>query len=512
MKKLIVIAVLLAAIVTGAFAQSGDITDDMFGLPGSNYMEPQWYVYSGFEKFYIQAGLGSDKADLGFAAKIGSLYIGVAYAGGLFNQYNWGYTESKINFAGKADQTIKQYTTPTGWATPTNTNPPENPGDPALYDRPVDHDFGILVGIADMGIRLNFKSDYQLFEVNENVAVGSTQYKSYKTEYGNMAPSIKWGMAKDLTDRGIRPSVQVSFGFHVDQSESERYAGKDSQGLYLRSADGTGGTDNYTDLGLALNLGGFTILSYDNGFSFSVDLDYSLTTTLYGKNSYTYDNLGTKVWTIEEQGRIKNATTTTIGVPTADIDTDIVTATHNIDPILQVLWDSEKIGVGARLHLPVEISSDESTSNEVDYDPTNRSYKLVNNGSEKVTSIEFSPRINLGGQYRLVPDKFNINMGAVIDLSSVKSETTETTKITGTGASKTTTTTTNVTNTTKSTGSTFTIGATLFLTKNVILDAYTGVKNATEFNFFGLSKTDSPNTGDIGSITYFGGILLALSF
>jgi len=444
----------------------------MFGLPGGNYMETQWYVYSGFEKFYAQAGFAANKADLGFATKTGNLYIGVSYNGGIFNQYDISYTESETAFAG-GNKKIKQYTIPAAFFTGTGTSKP-------------DHNIGILIGVADMGFRFDFSSDYQLFEVKEDAIVNTTDYKSYQSEYGNLTPSIKWGMAKDLTEKGIRPSVKLSFGFHVDQLEYEIYGGSTSYGPITRSSsNGNVGTDNYTDFELALNLGDYTILSKDNGFKFTVDLDYSLNSEIYGENQYQWV-VGSSVYTYKKDKiRFTGANS---------FDSDIVNATHTIEPVLQIQWDSDKIGLGARLHLPVEIASDESKANAVSFSGT--SATVVEGDTVKEVSVEFKPRLNFGGQYRLVPNKFFINIGAEIGLSTAKSTTTETTDTGGK-------VTTSVDNETAGTSSNFTIGATLFLTKNVLLDAYTGVINASNFNIFGVTR---------GSITYFGGILLALSF
>jgi len=534
MKKLVVIAVLFTAIVTGAFAQAGEITDYMFGLPGGNYMEVQWYPYAGFEKFYVQAGLSTGKADLGFAAKNSKIYFGVSYAGNIFHQYNWSYTEEGTFFPGPASGTdttlatspnnkkIKSYTTPANFASPSVAGG---------YTRPVDHNIGILIGVANMGFKIGFSSDYQIFEVKEDVRVDYVNYKSYKIEYGNLTPSVKWGMAKDLIEnKGIRPAVELSFGFHVDQREVEEYEtvtvggvntypikGRDKK---ITAANGSDGTDNYTVFGLKINLGGFTIVSQDNGFSFSVDLDYSLESKIYGDNqvAYLYNAPGTTYNTyryFKEKGRNYDSTDSTY-------ETDIVNGNHKIEPTLQVQWSSDKVGLGAKLHLPVTIDSDEYTTNTIVSGTNNfytglpasgaSSYKFRKDSSVKEVTVGFAPELKLGGQYKLVPDKLNINMGATIGLSKAESTTTETTTIDYAGSTVTTgwikrneTTKTEVVPASNPTSSSFSVGATLFLTKNVILDAWTGVKDATYFNLFG----DNSGTP---SLTYFGGILLMLSF
>jgi len=251
MKRLIVIAVLLTAMVTGAFASpAGSITDWLFGTPADNFMEVQWHVYTGFNKFYAQAGLSSGKADLGFATKFGKaedgsggLYLGLAYAGNIFNQVDIGYTESEINFKGVPNTKTKQYGAIN--LTPATARP--------------DHDIGILIGVANMGFLFNLNTDYQLFEVKEDALIGGTQYKSYKAERGTITPSIKWGMAKDLTEKGIRPAVKLSLGFDINNTEVEQYQLAYGSTTAYTTYGTAINTDNSTEFGLAFNLGGFTL-------------------------------------------------------------------------------------------------------------------------------------------------------------------------------------------------------------------------------------------------------------
>jgi hypothetical protein len=523
MKKLIVIAVLFAAIVTGAFAQSGEITDYMFGLPGGNFMEPQWYVYSGFEKFYIQAGFDDPNlAKLGFATKVGEMYIGVSYEGSLFNQADvWDYTEETIDvtpppnpstspFEGK---TIKTY------------------GIPALdgSKRP-NHNIGVLFGIQDIGIKLTVETDYQIFDLNEDAIVGTNNYKSYKAEYGDVSPSLKFGFAKDLTEKGIRPSVELVFSFHTDSIQTNYYeagttdpiTGKTSYPTHeSKRGFATQGTDNFAIIGVKLNLGEYIIYSKDN-FSFSADFDYAFGTTICGENEYTYNSPNPTtgaidIKTFKETGRFDDQTT---GV----FHNDVSVMVHGIEPSVKVIWDSEKVGLGAKLHLPILITDGKETVNNIYIEtdptkPTYGNYTLNPDTSTKETIFAFKPELKLGGVYRIVPDKFNINMGATIGLSSVGVKTVEETdevqyinndptqgKNPDYGKSTTT-----VSQVTTGTSSSFSVGASLFITKNVILDVKTGVVDANSLYIFGGNSTD-PLAAIPGSLTYFTALLLMLSF
>jgi len=522
MKKFIVIAVLLAVVITSAFAQAGEITDYMFGLPGENFMEPQWYVYSGFEKFYIQAGFDNPSlAKLGFATKTSDLYIGVSYEGGLFNQIDvGGYTESTISV-------------PTPPALPGSISPFEGKkiktyGTPNLDSkgkRP-NHSIGVLVGIQDMGIKLTVDTNYQIFDLKEDSIVGGNNYKSYKAEYGDVSPSLKFGMAKDLTEQGIRPSAELVFSFHTDSIQSDYYEGNLDTNTGIKSyitheaieGFATQGTDNFAIIGVKLNLGEYTIYSKDN-FTFSADFDYAFSATIYGENKYTYNapnptTGATDIKTFKEKGGFDD----TNGV----FHNGISVMVHGIEPSVKVTWDSEKVGLGAKLHLPILITDGKETTNDIDINtdktsPAYGTYTLYPTSTTKATTFHFLPELKLGGVYRLVPNKFNINMGATIGLSAVgvttEEETDErqlTNKADPTSVNldkgKSTTTVTPVS---AGTSSSFSIGVSLFLTKNVILDAKTGVENANSFNVFGTGHSFFASEG---SLTHFCSLLLMLSF
>jgi hypothetical protein len=483
MKKLIVVAVLFAAMVTAAFASpAGNVTDWLFGLPEDNYMEAQWYPGTGFEKFFAATGLVTGAANIGFATKLGGMYLGLKYTGHIFRQVNIRYTEvSKPteSFAGSPGKTFKDYGT---GITITGTNRP-------------DHNISVLLGIADMGFLIGVNTDYQSFK-DSDLRIGTNNYRSYEAEYGYITPSIKWGMAKDLTANGIRPAVSFSFTMNKDQEKSELYALTPLFNYTVYGTTITRSADSNV-IDLSVNLGGLTLKKLENGFSFSLDFDYSLSSTSYGENQYSWIKRTTgipynNVAIVNEK---KKGYMYSDGV----FITDYKETSHVIQPSLAASWDSDKIGLGAKLHLPVTLRSTEYISNSYDSNPTvdtTDDFKKTSTTSESY--IGFAPTLKLGGQYRLVPNKFNINMGATIVLSTVsntKEDTITIIPIADAGTEK------SVVPGSTGTSSSFSVGATLFLTNNVSLDAYTGVRNSNAISIFSTTN-----------ITNFTGILLSLKF
>jgi len=479
MKKIIGIAVLMAAMITTAFASpTGSVTYSLFKMPEDNYLDARNYPKVGLEKFFATAGLSSSSyADLGYAAKTtGGLYFGIGYTGAPLDYADIGYTEANSSFNGGANKTFKTYA---DVQNEIRTDTPYN-------------NIRLLFGVADMGFGVGFSSTYQLFEVKEDAMVNTTPVKSYKTEFGNLSPSFVWAMAKDITPNGLRPGVSLFFTFHVDSTEiNEYHALNESWGSNVN-------TDNYTTIGVGLSSGDYYLKRTEGGFKFSVALAYSLDTTIYGENQFSeVDAVGKKIITEKRNGRFNYYGSDTL-------ITNYTYFFHSISPSLKVIYETERIGIGAQLALPVNIVSRKYTLYHFNnYSGSYFEYK--EDREYDSTSVDFYPRLYLGSQFKLVPDRFNINIGATIGLSSAGQSQSETTNIGDPYAVPPVadTTRTSVNPYTQGTSADFSVGATLFFTKNVSLDAYTGVRNTDSFNSFGAFGS---------SLTTFSGVLLSLKY
>ena len=480
MKKLIVAIVLITAMVGFAFAEpTGAITHYRFGTEAGGFLEPQWYTGAGFEKFMATTEFNG-QANFGFATRVGGeegedggdgIYLGLYYGGDIFNKADFGYTKANQNFP-IASSGSKEVTSYGNVYT-------------ALQNGGRDHNFAVLIGIADMGIKFSLASDRQSFKDDDVIMTGiggpTNNYKSMELSYGTVTPKIKWGMAKNLTDDGIRPAVELGLGFFKDYVKYEGYL-----------ADGTvrgefiGVSGNYTDISLWANLGGYTFYRAESGFSAGFDFTYELSSVSYGENEYSWrlnvaDNWTTKTFKGYYDG--------------SNYVTDPKAATHTITPEVNASWNSDKFGIGAVLKLPIGIMSGSGTGNTLD--GANGSLSKAN--EVKISGIGFAPEIGIGAQYRIIPDKFILNAGATIGLSMVGKVETETTTILG----GTTTTETVVVRGSDGTSSSFSVGFNFYFTPNAWVEAFTGARDTDEFNLFG----DGAN-----SLSSFTGILFALKF
>ncbi|MCL2210928.1 MAG: hypothetical protein FWB95_03285 [Treponema sp.] len=491
MKKLTGIAILLMVIAGFAFAQqdspTGLATQWRFTTDADNYLAPQWYTDTEFEKFYGVAGFNG-MANIGFAAKKENFYIGGYYGGQIFRRISLDYSDMKDDFANKENQTFK-------WYNSSQINSISDVNAP----RP-NHDIGILVGFANMGILLSFDTDeliegkgagYQFFN-KKDVQVGGLDYAVYKVQYGNITPAIKWGMAKDLIDRGLRPAVSFSLGIFKDyRMENQYVAGSDPTAPYRELGENVTHSENRNIIGIGLDLGGITLVEKESGFKFSANLEYDLSATAYPENSVGW---------LDTSGALsvyKNFSAKGYKEDGADIFyTDIKESSHIIKPSFAVSWDSEKIGIGAELALPISFYSTGSTINGM-ITPASGGYVLLPMFTYKETGIEFAPVLGLGAQFRPIPGKLNINIGGSIGLSSIGRTTEVITSLATNDSSK------DIEKQSFGTKTGLYAGIEFYFSPNVAIDLLTGVSNHNNFNFFGTTNN---------SITYFGTILLAVKF
>jgi hypothetical protein len=412
-------------------------------------------------------------ATAGFAAKVKDLYIGAFYngnfwAGAPINNY----IELELNPGPNGGSAGKVYNVYNNISVGGASNPVNNAA--------------VLIGVANMGFRLTWRSNYQFFN-KDDIVTGNQLYKNYQIERGYIAPQIAWAMAKDLTKNGIRPYVTLDLVFDRDYQKTET-KGPDALGF---TGENIGRSLNHFDPSFSAGLGGYTLYNKD-GFKLSGDLDYVLSLKIYD-NEYSYVDNGKY-----KTGKIKGTYS-----PGGNPYVEDFFVSNLITPSLSGSWSKEKIGLKFKLNLPLTFSSREQSSMAL-----NASNKLVNNGANIETStFVFRPDLRLSMQYKAIPDKLTLNTGARIQATALTLETLEI-KNYNMGVKTSTQKQHNDASINIGSGtqfvSRFHIGAAFNFTENVWTEAATGVSNA-----YGDGAIDvfAP-----GGLFAFGSILVGLRF
>jgi hypothetical protein len=163
-------------------------------------------------------------------------------------------------------------------------------------------------------------------------------------------------------------------------------------------------------------MGGFTFFNA-NGFKGSVDLDYMLRFTAYS-NDYSY---------AEDASQGVDPTDYTYGTktikgtwgPVSVTDTTPVLRErsnifNSIVPSVSASWSSGNLGLKAKFRANFDIDSSRTTDMNVQRNLSTgiTDGSLQKEGYDEIrTAFTFTPRLDLGLQYNIIPEKMALNIG-----------------------------------------------------------------------------------------------------
>ena len=427
-----------------------------------------FYAYSSFAPFASATSTNTgltNMAALGFATKLGGAYLAAYYGGNFWsNKSRFNHNDANYPFNG-GDKTFPSYATPTI----STTDVPQNR-------------FALLLGIANMGIRLSYASTHNFFNKDDIVVTGTPNayYKSYKTAFGVIAPQIEWAMAKDLTEKnGLRPKVGVTLNLSRDYLRSQAYNAVNGTAYDEQITR----SNNYVEPHLVINPNGFHVYN-KNGFRLTLDLDYELRLRMFS-NEYNYTDGGDV-----KTNKIKGYNTGTALSEKSYID-------NLLTPSLAGQWSGGNLALRFKLNLPLGFNSEGTTA------VTDNNGNLQKNGTDaKAFDIRFQPNLRLAAQWKALPDKLHLNIGARLDLSNLSRTTTKTSTYIA-DVKNDNADTKGVTTTLGATRNAFGLGITFLPTENLIFEACAGITTGNN-NQIRVFAADG--------IFTFGSILASLKF
>ena len=496
MKKAILIAVLCIVMAGGGlFAQAipggftspqSSATQGRLRSAADDFIRPDSYSGVAFTKWYSMASFASTNlATLGFATKLGKsekpVYISAFYSGSFWaNKASFESKEKEIHWL-DIDKKVPIYY---GTLPAFTANNPSNQA-------------AVLIGVADMGFRLSFRTTYQSFEESNFALTTSptetafTYYQSHEIKKGLLSPQLAWSMAKNLTANGIKPWATFDLGFNRDYIKTAQYL-NNGGGDWVATKTVQISQNNIAPE-FNVGLGGYTLVNKNN-WRTSADLEYRLQITAYN-NEYNY---------IDESGvsQIKSFKGTFDGGDTIERSFN----GHRIRPIISTQWNGEKLRLRAKLDFNMIFSSEETNPMAI---RTDEQHHAVTNGelgyegdTAKAFTFQFNPDLQLAAQWQALPKLF-LNVGGRINLNALSKKTTEGKTYTN-GEAVDHTSYTRKASAYGATSNQFAVGITLNATDNLSVEANTGVSNSTSNN---VSFFDTTN-----GMFVFGGILVALRF
>lgn len=316
---------------------------------------------------------------LGFATRFGDLYTALYYGGNTLALPLNTYTEKDgKRYYGSAPPLFRR--------SGTTEKVPHNEG-------------ALLIGVADMGFRLAFASEYNSNNLKD-IVVGTQQFNSYQEEYGHLNPQIAWGMTKELIpDMGLKPHVYVDLDFMRDYKKTDE----------INFGDAVDHSNNDFTLGITAVTGSLALVKINN-FEFGVDLWYTLNLKLFN-NEYSAPDGTVVPYKANTKGYNESGKWVDLGYYRTDY------AENYLTPYLYASWSGDRIELSGELELELGVTSEKGS--EFIEGPS----ALIKDGASfKSTTFAFTPTFYLGMQYAIVREKLFLNVGSKIKILSLSSE------------------------------------------------------------------------------------------
>jgi hypothetical protein len=384
----------------GFSSPQSDATQGRIRSMADDALRPDAYKNVRMDKWYgFTSFANRNAAALGVAAKFGDTYLSGFYRGnfwaGLNGSHHTYTNQLNIAFQGGSNKIFSQYNfiaQPNVFATtPNNT-------------------IGILIGVADMGFRLAFNSSYQSFKENDIEAIVTTgnppvptitYYKSYESVSGNLHPQLVWSMARNLTDKGIRPYAGIDLVFVNNFTKHEAY--DTSVNTYPGNTLGitVANSQNYIEPRFTAGLGGYTLYSKD-GFSLSADLEYAMQFRVFNNEYHYYNILNTR------------QTSTVNGLNVNGIISEDSYFNNQIMPLLAGSWTKDNLALRFQLRLPLIVRS----TKRYEMTPNTIGSFIKDGDSVNSTMFGFEPQLRLAARWTIVP-KLALNAGGRITFGNM---------------------------------------------------------------------------------------------
>jgi hypothetical protein len=443
-----VAALFLAALPLSAqLSRTSEATQGVFTTEADDLMDVFRYGDMEFDTWLGVAGVGPASGfSLGYARKLGGMYLGLGYRGNLFSSLFKNQKESTVTYDAAGNPAKTETGDNDSWGTPPN-----------IIDRTgntrADNTVQVLLGLAGMGLKLSVSEDLEFDGVpkptasstpsktTEDPGKNEVKYEheiaAYSKVYGRIYPRITWGM----TMGKLKPSVTVGADFRQDAETSQINDDYTTVNGVVSSVGGK--TTNWTghnagSLVPRANLSLGYVLR-DDGPRVELGLGYDIMVPLYNNQpafgrsgsiagTYMYTSIPSNLFgggSIKNRKTVKEGPVTTVIEESALALTEKGGMTHTISPYLRYSRDISDgfkagftAGVKTTLDFDTRSSWEEARKREtkiVRWDSTQNTVEEQIDVGVKTktgtTSVSVIPDIAVGAMYVLSPGKVRLNAG-----------------------------------------------------------------------------------------------------
>jgi hypothetical protein len=282
-------------------------------------------------------------------------------------------------------------------------------------------------------------------------------------------------MAKDIIEKGLRPYITAALNIHRENINANEYTAYDklSGEKILYSL-------NYFQPVISAGMGGLAFYN-ENGFKGSFDFDYTFRITVYN-NDYSYVEDTSSGVNPNNYRYITKTINGSWGPASSTVNTPILRERSNIFnsvvPSVSGAWSSGNLGLKAKLRVNLDFDNTKTTDMDVRRDASGKTDGSLQKQGNDETKDTFTviPRLDLGLQYKIIPDRLTLNAGGRLARSLTVTSTGV--KVYDTNGNEDYTSSYNLKSTNFGTMTWRLYAGTMFnFTENVWLEAATGVQN-----------------------------------
>jgi hypothetical protein len=402
-------------------------------------LDNKWFGY-----LHSTGGLSPNfRANVGYATKVGDLYLGLRYNGNIFQDTGGGYTK-QVTLNPAYDEVTQQLTslteTTAAW--------------PAARWHSSTNQLDVLIGVAGQGIKVGFfesmavrPDGYTSRAITKtDTRDGNIQYQNEPVEFsqfqGNLLPSVQWGTLLNVSGLTVKPRAGVSFLIYQNELVDNYYAGYtafNGKPIAPRTLTRAAGNNNgylQPEITVGADLG----LPKKDNLATTFTLNYAVNFNVYD-NDYSASGFSGKAagpvsWGGAVATNYTETTTSISGKRTQTQTTlgfnDTSRSQHTITPIVTLdKTVSDALSLGLKIQAPITVTS---TANEISTEirrhTTVWNYAATNSADAKtvteytqhtpgnlteITEFKLIPSVRIGARYHLFPGRFTVNAGIQLD-------------------------------------------------------------------------------------------------
>jgi hypothetical protein len=428
--------------VADPISNQRNATATLYKTDVDNYLNVNNWSGVEFEKWFgFLHGSGITlpgiRANLGYATKVGGLYIAARYWGNVFQQTTGAESVTLAPTYDPVTHALTQLVETTAY--------------PADKYRNSNNHLDVLIGVAGQGIRLGF-FEAMAFNAADGLSTrsfiktdsqnGQIRYQNEVDEYtqysGNLRPSLQWGTLLNVSNLTIKPRAGAAFNIYMNKQFDSFYADYYTfEGRIVGTkvlSHGAGNSSGY--LQPIFTVGADIGLPKKDTLATTFTIDYLMNFNIYN-NDYSASGFdgttkGPVSWTVYTPTITTSLNAQTTNVTSTLTFNDSKGMYHRIAPKVtldKAVTDGLKVGLIVQVPVTITTTSsdqyrEQKTFNEIiDYTATNTAEAVTTtnttvhtpDGLTETTVFTVNPELRVGASYAFIPGRFTVNAGVKLD-------------------------------------------------------------------------------------------------